>query len=104
MGSSANDQTTKALEWMVEKLAEAKANGYWLDKVGSFSAFGSAPAVARTMVETRPPGPPGGISPGDLNRAVERAARAEAEVAALTKRVERLEASLEAVESVWTKH
>ncbi len=102
--SGSNDQATKALEWMVEKLADAKANGYWLDKVSSLSTFGSAPAAARTMVDTRSAAPPGGVTKADLERAIDRAARAEAQVAALTARVEKLEAELHAVEAVWTKH
>jgi hypothetical protein len=95
MSVGTNDQATKAVEWMVEKLAEAKANGYWLDKVSSLSAFGSAPAAARTMVETRPSGPPGGVSRADVDRAVDRAARAETQVVALTNRVEKLEQELQ---------
>ena len=45
MSMNTNDQATKAVEWMVEKLAEAKANGYWLDKVSSFSMLGNGPGV-----------------------------------------------------------
>ncbi len=95
MSVGTNDQATKAVEWMVKKLAEAKANGYWLDKVSSFSAFGSGPAAARTIVQTRSPGPPGSVGQGDLDRAIDRAARAEAQVVALTERVDRLERELE---------
>jgi hypothetical protein len=104
MSVDTNDQATKALEWMVEKLAEAKANGYWLDKVSSLSVLGSGPSAARTIIDTRPTGPPGGASRADVDRAVDSAARAEAQVVALTARVEKLEAELHAVEAVWTKH
>ncbi|MGH8991232.1 MAG: hypothetical protein ACRDZ7_06875 [Acidimicrobiia bacterium] len=88
---------------MVDKLSEAKANGYWLDKIASMSVLGSSPA---TSVAPRSPtsAPAGGVSKADLDRAIDRASRAEAAVADLTKRVERLETELHAVEAVWTKH
>ncbi|MGH9035666.1 MAG: hypothetical protein ACRD0O_07860 [Acidimicrobiia bacterium] len=95
MSTGIDNQTTKALEWMVEKVAEAKANGYWLDKIASFSAFGSGPGAARTVMQTSAPS--GGASQADVDRAVDRAARAEAQVVALGNRVEKLEKELQAL-------
>ncbi|MGH9040891.1 MAG: hypothetical protein ACRDZ3_11735 [Acidimicrobiia bacterium] len=85
---------------MVDKLSEAKANGYWLDKIASMSVLGS-PA---TSVASRSPTSAGGVSKADLDQAMGRADRAEAAVAELAKRVEKLENELHAVEAVWTKH
>jgi hypothetical protein len=90
-----DNQTTKALEWMVDKLAEAKANGYWLDKIASFSALASGPGAARTVMQTPAPAPARGVSQADVDHAVDRAARAEAQVAALGARVEKLEKDLQ---------
>ena len=95
MSVGTDNQTTKALEWMVERLAEAKANGYWLDKIASFSAFGSGPGATRTVMQT--PAPARGASQADVDHAVDRAARAEAQVVALGTRVEKLEKDLQAL-------
>ncbi len=95
LSTTTDNQTTKALEWMVEKVAEAKANGYWLDKIASFSAFGSAPGAVRTAGPAPAAGQ--GASQADVDRAVDRAARAEAQVVALANRVEKLEGELQAL-------
>jgi flagellin-like hook-associated protein FlgL len=97
LSTATDNQTTKALEWMVEKVAEAKANGYWLDKIASFSAFGSAPAAVSSMVHTAAPAPARGASQADVDHAVDRAARAEAQVVALGNRVEKLEKDVQAL-------
>lgn len=97
MSVGTDTQTTKAFEWMVEKLSVAKANGYWLDRIASMPVLGSVPATARTSVQARSPAPGGGVSRADLDRAIDRAARAEAEVVALSGRVDRLERELEAL-------
>ncbi len=94
MSVGTDNQTTKALGWMVEKLSEAKANGYWLDKIASMPVLGSAPATA---VQARSPATAGGVSQADLDRAIDRAARAEAQVVALTDRVEKLEQDLQSI-------
>lgn len=88
-----NQMTTKALEWMVEKLSEAKANGYYLDKIAAMPMIGSAPTIAG-FTSAQPSAPGGGASRADLDRAVDRAARAEAQVVALTSRVDKLEQDL----------
>jgi hypothetical protein len=82
---------------MVDKIAEAKANGHWLDKIASFSAFGSGPGAARTVMQTPAPAPARGVSQADVDHAVDRAARAEAQVVALGKRVEKLEKDIQAL-------
>lgn len=97
MSVGIDNQTTKALEWMVEKLSEAKANGYWLDKISSISVLGSAPAMARAAAPAGSSAPAGGVTQADLDRAVDRAARAEAQVVALSNRVEKLEQELQSL-------
>jgi flagellin-like hook-associated protein FlgL len=97
LSTGTDNQTTKALEWMVEKVAEAKANGYWLDKIASFSAFDSAPGAARTFVSAPAATAGQGASQADVDRAVDRAARAEAQVVALGNRVEKLEKDVQAL-------
>lgn len=95
MSVGTDNQTTKALEWMVGKLSEAKANGYWLDKIAAMPVLGSAPVTSRASLSSSVSA--GGVSRADLDRAVDRAARAEAQVVALTNRVEKLERDLAAL-------
>lgn len=90
---SNDDNATRALEWMVTKLEQAKSNGYYLDKISTMSVFPAgrqayAPSPSASVTGS------GGASQADVDAALARASKAESEVSALSDRVAKLEKEL----------
>lgn len=80
MATSTETQTTKALEWVVERITAAQQNGFWMDRLAQVTA--SKPAYLTALT--------GGSSGDDGGRA----ARAEAAVQKLSAKVSDLEAQI----------
>jgi hypothetical protein len=98
MGATKESPATQVLEWAVGKLSEASKTD-WVDKLSTLAA--SRPAYLRDgRLMPRPaPGASAGASRGELDAALDRAARAEAENRDLARRVTDLEAELNALRS-----
>jgi len=95
MGATKESPATQVLEWAVGKLSEASKTD-WVDKLSSLAA--SRPAYLRDGRLVPNTGPAGsGTARGELDAALDRAARAEAQNRDLARRVTELEAELAAL-------
>ncbi len=95
MGIAADSQTTKALEWMVERLSAASQSGFWSEKIASLTS--SSPAYLTATYRPTLPAPGGGADRAAIDALSARVARLE-------KELEALRASHEHLVSAWTGH
>jgi hypothetical protein len=99
VGAAKESPTTQVLEWAVGKLSEASKVD-WVEKLSSLAS--SRPAYLRngvlTAAASRPAAVPasGSVSQAELDAALSRAARAEARVAELERRLAALNPQPEA--------
>ena len=93
MAARTDTPATKAIEWLVEQLSAASTTGWWADKLGALGT--SKPAYTFTAASTPSTPTPAAADNGALDRALERAARAESAANALTDRVTHLESELQ---------
>jgi len=94
MGATKESPATQVLEWAVGKLSEASKTD-WVDKLSALAA--SSPAYlrdGRLVPRSAPAAAGNGVSRGELDAALDRASRAEAQNRDLARRVADLEAEL----------
>jgi hypothetical protein len=95
MGIAADSQTTKAVEWVLERLTTASQSGFIAEKISSLTS--SSPAYLTTASRPTLPASDGGVSTAAVDALFAR-------VAKLEKELEALRASHEHLVSAWTGH
>lgn len=85
-------QTTKALEWAVERISAASQSGWWIDRLTALSS--SVPAYKSPAYKSTATATVGGNHTAAAEEARRQAARAEAAADGLRARVTALESEL----------
>ena len=93
MGIAPDSQTTRAVEWMVERLTAASQSGYWSEKIASLTS--SSPAYLTPSSRATLPASGGGVDRAAVDALSARVAKLEKELADLRASQEQLAVHVE---------